>query len=151
MAVQQWDGGYLPPTSEQRKIREYPREKPIDFSLWFQASLSFQVYAPAVCSAMHPSDELQEQAQRYWDATLMSQNLVSLPRFRRTVTLHVRRGDYVKGNHPKRYGVLSEAYVDTVVCVSSGASVRRPVVTATTVLDECDRKCVFLVSVSVLG
>ena len=42
--------------------------------------------------------------------TCRSQKLASLPQFRRTVTLHVRRGDYVKGNHPKRYGVLSEAY-----------------------------------------
>jgi hypothetical protein len=48
----------------------YPREKPIDFSLWFQASLAFQDYAPAVCTAMHPSDELQKRAQSYWDATL---------------------------------------------------------------------------------
>ena len=45
----------------------------------------------------------------------------------RTIAFHVRRGDYTKGNHPKRYGVLSEAYyVSALRLIQARAALEEP-------------------------
>jgi hypothetical protein len=43
------------------------------------------------------------------------------------VALHVRRGDYTKGDHPKRYGVLTEAYYEAALrLIKARASLEEP-------------------------
>jgi hypothetical protein len=64
---------------------------------------------------LQPGDAVQARVRRYWDAILAGQPLRSQPEHRRTVALHVRRGDYVKKGRPEEFGLLSEAYYEAAL------------------------------------
>lgn len=101
------DGGYLMKIEDQMKIRNASRDTVIDYSLFFQATSTFKDYAPAVCSAMQPSKQIQERVEEYFESIIKG---IDITKETRTVAIHVRRGDYTAARHVSRYGLLSISY-----------------------------------------
>eukprot|EP00038_Savillea_parva_P011993 m.201535 g.201535 ORF g.201535 m.201535 type:complete len:519 (-) comp21455_c0_seq1:19-1575(-) len=83
--------------------------KVLSISGWLQSWQNFADHWETVCAALRPRREIQLKAQAFFDRIIHDNNVTLTPHTR-TVTMHLRRGDYTSGKGPTVHGAMTLEY-----------------------------------------